>query len=38
MLPKGWLVEIPNAGHMLMMEDPQAVATSLRQVIQMASK
>jgi 3-oxoadipate enol-lactonase len=38
MLPKGWLVEIPNAGHMLMMEDPQAVASSLRQVIQMASK
>jgi pimeloyl-ACP methyl ester carboxylesterase len=36
MLPKGWLVSIPNAGHMLMMEDPQAVAAHLRQLIQMA--
>lgn len=35
MLPKGWLVEIPNAGHMLMMEEPQAVADPLRQLIEM---
>ena len=26
MLPKGWLVEIPDAGHMLTMEEPQRVA------------
>lgn len=37
MLPKGWLVEIPNAGHMLMMEDPQAVAAHLRQLFKMAA-
>lgn len=37
MLPKGWLVEIPNAGHMLMMEEPQAVADALGQLIQMAA-
>lgn len=36
MLPKAWLVEIPHAGHMLMMEDPQAVAAHLRQLISMA--
>lgn len=35
MLPKGWLVEIPNAGHMLMMEDPQAVAAHLSQLFKM---
>lgn len=35
MLPKGWLVEIPNAGHMPMMEDPQAVAAHLRQLFKM---
>jgi pimeloyl-ACP methyl ester carboxylesterase len=38
MLPKGWLVEIPDVGHMPMMENPQVVAESLRQVIQMASR
>jgi pimeloyl-ACP methyl ester carboxylesterase len=37
MLPKGWLVEIPNAGHMLMMEEPQVVAAHLLQLIQMAA-
>ncbi len=35
MLPKGWLVEIPDAGHMLMMEDPQAVAQALRELLSM---
>lgn len=34
MMPKGWLVEIPNAGHMLMMEDPQAVAAHLIELFQ----
>ncbi len=38
MLPKGWLVTIPNAGHMLMMEDPQAVVTPLRELIKMAER
>jgi pimeloyl-ACP methyl ester carboxylesterase len=38
MLPKGWLVEIPGAGHMLTMEDPQAVAASLGQMIKKAKK
>jgi pimeloyl-ACP methyl ester carboxylesterase len=33
MLSMGWLVEIQGAGHMLMMEDPQQVASALRQVI-----
>ncbi len=36
MLPKGWLVEIPNAGHMLTMEDPQAVADALLQMFKHA--
>lgn len=36
MLPKGWLVKVPGAGHMLMMEEPQQVADALRQVIHMA--
>jgi 3-oxoadipate enol-lactonase len=35
MLPKGWLVEIQNSGHMLMMEEPLAVADPLRQLFQM---
>ncbi len=34
-LPKGWLVEIPDAGHMLTMEDPQAVAAALLEMFQM---
>jgi 3-oxoadipate enol-lactonase len=38
MLPKGWLVEIPDAGHMLMMEDPQAVAEALTEMLKMAVK
>lgn len=36
MLPKSWLVEIAGAGHMLMMEEPQAVADQLRQLFKMA--
>ena len=36
MLPKGWLVEIPEGGHMLMMEAPEKVAEALGQLIQMA--
>jgi 3-oxoadipate enol-lactonase len=35
MLPKGWLVEIPGAGHMLTMEEPQEVAGTLRQLLAM---
>lgn len=35
MMPKGWLVEIPNSGHMLMMEDPQAVAGPLTELLHM---
>jgi 3-oxoadipate enol-lactonase len=38
MLPKGWLVEIPDGGHMLMMESPDQVAEALGQLIQMVGK
>lgn len=38
MLPKGWLVEIPDAGHMLTMEDPQAVATALKELFKVAMR
>jgi pimeloyl-ACP methyl ester carboxylesterase len=38
MLSRGWLVDIPDAGHMLTMEDPQAVAGALRQMFNMAEK
>lgn len=38
MLPKGWLVEIPHAGHMPMMEDPEAVAEPLRQLFDLSQK
>jgi 3-oxoadipate enol-lactonase len=38
MLPKGWLVEIPDAGHMLTMEDPQSVAAELKQLFKIAEK
>jgi pimeloyl-ACP methyl ester carboxylesterase len=38
MLPKGWLVEIANAGHMLMMEDPRAVAEPLRELFAAAQQ
>jgi 3-oxoadipate enol-lactonase len=34
MLPKGWLVEVAGGGHMLMMEEPDAVASALRQLLQ----
>jgi pimeloyl-ACP methyl ester carboxylesterase len=37
LLPKGWLVEVQGAGHMVMMEEPQQVAAALRQVIAMAA-
>lgn len=37
MLPKGWLVDIPNAGHMLTMEEPQQVADALRQMLDKAA-
>lgn len=33
MLSKGWLVEIPEAGHVPMLESPAAVADALRQLI-----
>jgi len=33
MLSKGWLVEIPEAGHVPMLESPSAVADALRQLI-----
>ena len=36
MLPKGWLVDVPGGGHMLMMEEPQTVADALRQLFDMA--
>ena len=35
MLPKGWLVEIPEGGHMPMMESPDLVAEALIQLVQM---
>ncbi len=35
MLPKGWLVEIEDGGHMPMMESPEAVAEALGQLIEM---
>jgi pimeloyl-ACP methyl ester carboxylesterase len=34
MLPKGWLVDVPGGGHMLMMEEPQQVADALRQLVE----
>ncbi len=36
MLPMGWMVEVPGAGHMLMMEEPEQVANALRPLIQRA--
>lgn len=33
MLSKGWLVEIPGAGHVPMLESPDAVIESLKQLI-----
>lgn len=38
MLPLGWLEEIQGAGHMLMMEEPEQVASALRVVIQKAKE
>lgn len=37
MLPKGWLVEIPDAGHMLTLEHPQQVAGTLQQLLKLAA-
>lgn len=34
LLPRGWLVEIPNAGHMPMMEAPEMVAEALHRLIE----
>lgn len=34
LLGRAWLVELPENGHMLMMEKPQEVADALRQLIQ----
>lgn len=33
-LPRGWMVEIPDAGHMPMLETPELVADALRQLIE----
>lgn len=33
MLPKGWLVNVPGAGHMLMMEEPEQVADALLELL-----
>lgn len=38
MLPKGWMVDIPNAGHMLMMEEPAQVAGALALLFQTAAE
>ena len=37
MLTRGWLVEIPQASHLPMMEAPQAVADALIQLVNMAA-
>ncbi|MEJ5202591.1 MAG: alpha/beta fold hydrolase [Anaerolineales bacterium] len=34
LLPRGWLVEIPNAGHMPMMEAPEMVAEALFRLLE----
>jgi len=36
MLPKGWLVELPGAGHMPMLEEPEQTAEALRELIHCA--
>ncbi len=38
MLNKGWLIEIPEAGHVPMMETPQKVADGLLQLVAAASE
>jgi pimeloyl-ACP methyl ester carboxylesterase len=35
-LPRGWLVTVPNAGHMPMMEAPEIVAEALKQLLRHA--
>lgn len=37
MFTRGWLVEVPEAAHMPMMETPQVVSDALKQLIEMAS-
>lgn len=37
MLARGWLVEIPGASHMPMLETPQAVADALIQLVRLAA-
>lgn len=37
MLTRGWLVEVPGARHLPMMEEPQAVADALIQLVDLAS-
>ncbi len=37
MFPRGWLVEIPGAAHLPMMEEPQAVSDALIQLVGLAS-
>lgn len=34
MLPRGWLVEVPEAGHMPMLESPEVVSKALCQLIE----
>lgn len=38
MLPKGWLVEIPDGGHMPMLENPELVADSIHQLVHMVKE
>jgi pimeloyl-ACP methyl ester carboxylesterase len=38
MLPKGWLVEIPDGGHMPMLENPELVAESIHQLVHMVQE
>lgn len=33
MLPKGWLIEVPGGGHMLMLEQPQVIAGALKELV-----
>ena len=37
MLRRGWLVEIPEAAHMPMLETPQVVADAIQQLLDLAA-
>ncbi len=37
MLPKGWLVELPDAGHMPMLEQPEKTAAAIRELVHCAA-